>query len=262
MKLCRTMLAALIALTIAGAAAAASEPTSTFLASNYYLLSLGLVTVEVDALRAAAQTAGYSIVSYDGDVPQAFHEGEPVDSSADTVLFDEQLLVIDGDRFLLRDAADGFRYTVRPGIDGATLVIDPSRDLPMGETLDTALTSLQSLGIIGNEVSFEVESFPKSAPKPPPPPQDASLDSTLYGLLVARDWFDFAAAHALALVGLRVEVVAELLPEATLAAAYEPYVTGRTDGLVKLQLPIDLLVALARSEAVGYVREPYRPSVP
>ena len=141
-------------------------------------------------------------------------------------------------------------------------IVDPQQDLPIPVVLDPVLVSLRSMGILGDELSLNIQAYAKDDLKGPPPPTGAAIDSSLYGLLIARDWFGDAAAKGLTLVGLRVEVVAEILPGASLEEAFAPYVVEGSEGLAKLSLPIDLLLALARSSTVGYVRPPYHPSVP
>jgi hypothetical protein len=243
------------------AAGAADAPTD-FLQTHYYLLSLGQVAAGVDSIRRTAQSSGYSVITYDGDAAEAFRGTEPMGADPQAVLSDEKLVVIDGGRFLLRESGDGFVFTARPSENGYDLVIDPQQDLPMPAVLGPVLASLQSMGLLGNELSLNVQAYAKDDPKGPPPPTGVAIDSSLYGLLIARDWFDYAATKGLTLVGLRVEVVAEILPDASLEEAFAPYVVDSSGELAKLSLPIDRLLSLARSTAVGYVRPPYRPSVP
>jgi len=151
---------------------------------------------------------------------------------------------------------------VRPGDGGYTLIIFPHRDLPQGETIFSLLGTLQKLGVIGAEVAMEgFRSFEKDAEKGPEPPAEAAIDSDLYGLTVAADWFSFASSLGLTRVGLRVEVVAEKLPGGAIPEEFQPYIIpgSETDQLAKLLLPIHRLVDLARSSFIGYVRPPYQP---
>ena len=254
--------AALVALLLSVSVAGAADASIDFLQTHYYLLSLGRITASVDSIRQTAQSSGYSVVTYDGDAVEAFRGTDPMGADPQAVLSDERLVVIDSGRFLLRESGEGFVFTVRPSEDGYALVVDPQQDLPMATVLEPVLASLQSMGILGNELSLDVQGYAKDDPKGPPPPTGVAIDSSLYGLLVARDWFDYAVAKGLTLVGLRVEVVAEILPGASLEEAFSPYVVDSSEGLAKLSLPIDLLLALSRSSTVGYVRPPYRPSVP
>lgn len=242
--------------------AAAVEAATSFLKSHYYLLSLGQVATDVDSIRRAAQSSGFSVIAYDGDWAQAFRGDDSVGTAAEVVLSDERLLLIDSGRFLLRESGEGFTYSVRPSETGCELVVDPQRDLSMSDVLGSVLVALQSMGILGNEVNLDVQAYAKDDIKGPPPPSDIAIESTLYSLLLARDWYDYAATKSLTLVGLRVEIVAEILPGASLTEPFVAYVVDEVEGLAKLSLPIDQLLALARSSAVGYVRVPYHPSVP
>jgi hypothetical protein len=240
----------------------ATDATTGFLQTHYYLLSLGQIAADVDSVRQAAQSSGFSLVVYDGDSAQGFRGHDPVTATAETVLSDDRLLVVDSGRFFLRQSGDGFIFSVRPTENGYELVVDPLQDLSMSDVLGSVLAVLQSMGILGNEADLNVQAYARNDLKGPPPPAGVAIESTLYSLLVARDWFDYATTKGLALVGLRVEIVAEILPGASLAEPFTSYVVEQVEGLAKLSLPIDQLLALARSSAVGYVRVPYRPSVP
>jgi hypothetical protein len=253
---------ALIVLLLGSLPAGATGDTASFLPTHYYLLSLGQIAADVDSVRQAAQSSGFSVIAYNGDSAQGFRGDDPVDAAAETVLSDERLLVVDSGRFLLRDFGDGFTFSVRPTENGYELMIDPQQELLMSDVLGSVLGALQSMGILGNEVDLTIQAYAKDDPKGPPPPSGVEIESTLYSLLIARDWFDYAATKGLSLVGLRVEVVAETLAGASLAEPFSSHVVEEVEGLAKLSLPIDQLLALARSSAVGYVRVPYRPSVP
>jgi hypothetical protein len=253
---------ALAVLLLGSVPAWAADTTTTFLQTHYYLLSLGQIAADVDSVRTAAQSSGFSLVAYDGDSAQAFRGDDPVIATVESVLSDERLLVVDSGRFLLRQPGDGFGFSVRPTENGYELVIDPLQDLSMSDVLGSVLAVLHSMGILGSEVHLNVQAYAKDVLKGPPPPAGVAIESTLYSLLVARDWFGYATMKGLTLVGLRVEIVAELLPGASLAEPFAAYVVEEVEGLAKLSLPIDQLLALARSSAVGYVRAPYHPSVP
>ena len=241
---------------------AGAGDTTSFLQTHYYLLSLGQVAADIDSIRQEAQSSGYSLITYSDNSAEAWRGGLVVETAPEDVLADERLLAVDGERFLLRQSEAAYAFTVRPAESGYELVIDPHQDQAMADVLGQVLGSLQSLGILGDELSLDVRAYAKDDVKGPPPPIDVAIDSTLYGLSVARDWFDYAAQKGLTRVGLRVEVVAEVLPGASLAGSFEPYIVDGSATAVKLRLPIEQLLALARSSGVGYVREPYRPAVP
>ncbi len=238
----------------------AAHATTSFLQTHYYLLSLGPIASDAESIQQAVQSSGYSVILYDGDTAQGYRGGDPI--APEAVSTDAQLLIVDRERILLRGVGDGFAFTVRPSDPAYELVIDPLRDLAVSDVLGAVLGELQSLGVLGHEANLNIDSFRKDDPKGPPPPADVAIESTLYSLLIARDWFDYAASVGLTLSGLRVEVVAEIDAGASLDAAFTPYVIEEAEGLVKLSLPIDRLLALARSGGVSYVRTPYRPSVP
>jgi len=251
----------LAALLLAATAASAADAASEFLSTDYYILPFGRIAADIESIQQSAQSSGYSILTYNVDPLQALRDGVPVEPAA-SVLDDERLLVVDGDRFLLRAPGDGFSYTVRPSETGAELVIDPQRDLSMSDTLGSIIASLQSMGIVGEDLSLDIQSFVKDVVKGPAPPAGVPIDSDLYALRLARDWFATAAQKSLAMVGLRVEVVAELVPDTTLSTSFAPYVIEEADGLVKLSIPVEWLLPLAGSNEVAFVRPPYRPSVP
>jgi len=262
MMLRRSSVVLFAVLLVGCASAMASDAATTFLQSHYYLLSLGQVAADADSIRHAAQSSGFSVIVYDGASAQAFRGDDAAGTAAEAVLTDERLLIVDSERFLLREARDGFAFSVRPSETGYELVVDPQKDLSISEVLGSVLASLQSMGILGDEVGLDIQAFAKDDLKGPPPPADVAIESTLYRLVLARDWLDYAATKGITLVGLRVEIVAEMLPGASLAEPFAPYVVNEAAGLAKLFLPIDQLLALARSSAVGYVRVPYRPSIP
>lgn len=252
---------AVASLLLAALSVGATDTSTSFLGTHYYLLSLGQIATDVDSVRRASQSSGYSVITYDGDSAQAFRGDNPV-AAVEAVLSDEKLLVVDSGRFLLRESRDRFTFSVRRTGNVYELVIDPQQDLPMSDVLESVLVALKPMGILQDKVDLDIQAYAKTDLKGPRPPAGASIESSLYSLLVARDWFDYASTKGLILVGLRVEVVAETLPGVSLAEPFAPYVIQTVEGLAKLSLPIDQLLALARSSAVSYVRAPYRPSIP
>jgi len=220
-----------------------------FVASEYYVFSLGPSVVDLETLSTTAESEGFAVV-------------EPAEEGAtDVPLGADQLLVVDGSRFLLRVADDAYTYTVRQGTDGLELVFSPKADQAM-DAVVAVLLDLQSLNAIGGEVDFRYRTYAVDAVKGPEPPADARIESNLYRLTVAEDWHAFAAAKGLTLVGLRVEVVAELAAGVVLQDPFAPYVESASDSLARLLLPIDLLVPLASTGGVERVRAPYEPVAP
>jgi len=239
----------------------ADVPTS-FATTHYYVLSLGAMSVDLPAFIQTAQSAGYTTIQFEGDAISVRRDGEVADVAVEIALADEQVLLIDAARFYLRETSAAYVYTVRPAEVGYELVINPLQELSINDTLTSILIALQQLGVLGSEVNLEFSSFAKADLKGPAPPADVLIESTLYGLTVAEDWFSFASANGLTQVGLRVEIVAEKVPGGVLDASFIDYVIEETESLVKLLLPIDELLSLAKSSSIGYVRIAYQPAIP
>lgn len=231
-----------------------------FLQTHYYLTPIGPVSLSVASLIQTAQTHGFTVIVRSGEEADAYRGSEPTQEPKETLLEADLLLYVDDGRFLLRVKGEDLNYEVRPAEDGYALVLIPHRDLAMGETLMSVVGSLQEMGILGAEVEMGAPTpFQKEAEKGPAPPAGVAIDSSLYALTVAADWFSYATSKGLTRVGLRVEVVAEKLPGGAISERFQPYIVSETDQLAKLLLPIHQLVDLARSSAIGYVRPPYRP---
>jgi len=234
----------------------------SFSQDNYYVFPLGGTSVDVESLSLAAQAEGYVVVRYDGNSVAAYAGDQISIEPVDALLASDQLLVVDGGRFLLRVAGEAFTYAVRPSSLGLELVLSPHEAQTM-EGVFSVLVALEQLGVIGTEADFGFfETFQRDALKGPPAPAGARIESDLFGLTVAEDWHAFAAAKGLSLVGLRVEAVVELLPGNSIPAEYADYVTSESESLVRLLLPIGQLVSLATSESVGLVRQAYQPTAP
>jgi len=258
-----TMVGILLAAAAIPMGAAAASDGMMLVSTEYYIFSLGAVGVNVADLVQSGRDAAFSVVTYDEDgTPSIARAAGATDAPIEVVLEEERVLVVDGERFLLRVREEGYAYAVRPAPSGYELVVSPMMDLSMLDTLTTILVSLQEIGVIGSEAGLEYRSFAKTDDKGPAPPAGAALDSSLYGLVVAEDWFEHADSKGLTRVGLRAEVVAEKLPGAALPDEYRAFVTAETEQLVRLLLPIDQIVPLSRSSAIGYVRPPYQPAVP
>jgi len=239
-----------------------SGELSGFVETEYYILSLGGLTVDVASVVDTAQTNGFTVIRYDGGTATAYRGKTETTEPLSELEKSNKLLIVDNERIYLRVKDDAYTYTVRPSASGYELVIDPQQTLPIVETLTSILTALQGMGLVGTEVDLGFHAFSKSDLKGPMPPEGARIDSDLYWLTVAEDWFAFAATKGLSLTGLRVEVVAEKLPGGSIPTEFSAYVLSETETAAKLLLPIDTLVRLAESAGVGLVRPPYRPAAP
>lgn len=257
----KTILFVILALMVAITAYGADMPTS-FFDTHYYVLPLGIMSVDLPALVQTAQTAGLSIIQFEGDVPSVSRNGADAGSDISTALADDAVLVVDGERFYLRQSATDYTFTVRPADAGYELVISPKAEVPVNETLASILMGLQQMGILGNDVNLDFTSYAKADLKGPASPVGVRIDSTLYGLVVAEDWFAYASDKAITQVGLRVEVVAEKIPGAVVPEEFTAFVIDESASLVQFLLPIDELLALAQSTSIGYVRLAYVPSAP
>ncbi len=248
----------LLNILISGAIVLGEE--ADLLQTNYYVISIGEPKGSLDLLIQTAQGDQFTVIVISGETATSYRGSEATEEPEAVLLDADSLLYVDQSLFLLQIAGEDLDYVVRPTEGGYALLLIPHRDLPQGETLISVLNELQQMGIVGEEVQMEwVDAFPKKADKAPKPPEGVAIDSDLYGLAVAADWFSTAASRGLTRVGLRVEVVAEKLPGETIPAAYQSYIVSETEELAKLLVPIHRLVGLAKSSAIGYVRPPYQP---
>jgi hypothetical protein len=236
---------------------------NVFTQTNYYLLPIGGVRTPIATLAETAKGKGFTVIVRDDEATTAYRGTESTEEPEATLLQTTEFLYVDNERFLLSIAGVDFDYIVRPYETGYALLVAPHRDLPQGETLLAVLNSLSQMGIVGAEVELQgITDFQKMPGKLPAPPEDVAMDSALYALSVAADWFAFATTQNLTRVGLNVEIVAEKLPGGTLSPTFQSHVIDESADFAKLLLPIHLLVDLARAPSVGYVRPPYQPAIP
>jgi hypothetical protein len=245
----------LLAILVIGSGMAVSG--EQLLQTDYYLIAIGTIDTPIESLIQTAQGKSFSIAGSYG--------GEPLGGDAEEALQAmPALLYVDESWFLLRVTGEDFDYTVRPTGEGYELVLVPHKDLPQAETIYSAISSLQEMGIL-DSVDMEITAqYAQEFEKGPLPPEGVAIDSALYGLSVAVDWFAEASRLGIDRVGLRVEVVAEKLPEGTIPEAFTPFIESESGDLAKLLLPIWQLTELARSSSIGNVRAPYhpQPSIP
>ncbi len=230
--------------------------------AQYYIFPMGDVVVEVQSLSQAAQAAEYAVITYSGNTIVALQGTSPATENIESLLASPSLLVLDGQRFYLHAEGPMLAYTMRPAAGGIELVVSPSEEIGTVDALTSILVELEGLGIQSSDIDLSCMAFPKESLKGPAVPEGVALDSVLYGLVVAEDWFQYASMKGLTLLGLSIEIVAEKIPGGTLPEAFASYVDSETEQLARLILPIDQLVPLAKLESIGYVRLPYRPVAP
>lgn len=244
-------------LLIVGFSAAAQE--APFVPGSYYVISIGAVGAGTSELIQTGRDNGFVVIVQTASGVSAYR-GSEASSEAESDLIDaSSLLYVDGDRFLLHMSKPSFNYEVRPSATGYLIVLVPHQDLTADDLVNQILIPLQQMGIVGEEVDMEYKTFVLNPDKTPPPPAGVAIDSNLYDLATAPDWFAAANDKGINRTGLRVEIVAEKVPGGSVPETFQPYVVSETDTLAKLLLPIEDLVSLARSASIGYVRPPYQP---
>ena len=248
----RTTLFAVLFLAILVIGSGIAVSGEQLMQTDYYLISIGTIDTPIESLIQTGQEKGFSVAGSYAGVPLTEDPEEALQTAP-------SLLYVDESWFLLRVTGEDFDYTVRPAGEGYELVLVPHRDLPQAETIYAIISSLQEMGIV-DSVDMELpRQYAKESEKGPLPPEGVAIDSALYGLSVAADWFAEASRLGIDRVGLRIEVVAEKLPGGTIPEAFAPFIESESEGLAKLLLPIWQLTELARSSSIGYVRLPYRP---
>jgi len=250
-----------LAVLVGGAVGLGTGEDAPLVKGEYYLFSLGPSPADPSSLSQALEAEGYTIVEYAEDGSVARTENVPGGQTDSALLQAAHLLVVDGSRFLLRADCEEHEYTVRPAQNGLELVFSPKLDQGLDRVV-SVLFELQKLSVIGAEVDLQYRAFEKDALKGPQPPAEVRIESDLYQLTVAEDWFAFAASKGIERAGLRVRVVAELESGVVLQDPFAAYVSSASDSLARLLIPIEQLVLLASTEGVVLVRLPYEPVAP
>ncbi|UCF09779.1 MAG: hypothetical protein JSW65_06890 [Candidatus Bipolaricaulota bacterium] len=230
------------------------------LETEYYVIPMGTVVLDQAALIEAARSHGYTVIVRSGDVVTAYRGG--LDSAEDeaALLGDRPLLYADHGDTLLLFAGSDFDFSLRPGMDGYDLVLSPHVAVPTGTAFGAALTQLHALGIIGTAVGVEApQAYARDPLKGPRPPEGVAIDSDLYALVVAENWFLEAESKGIERVGLRVEAVAEKLEGAIVPAELQPFLLEETAELARFLVPIHRLVDLASTGAFRLVRPAHVP---
>jgi hypothetical protein len=231
-----------------------------FLDTHYYRIPMGTVALDIPTLIDAAQASGYAVFVRSAEESQGYRGDTEVEADEAELLAERPLLYVDRGLALVALTGTDYDLTLRPAADGYELILSPHRPIPVGTTFGSALTQLFALGIVGSSVGVEgPDAFEKTPMKGPRPPEGVPLDSELYGLVVAEDWFDYASSRQLIRVGLRVEVIAEKLPDAIIPADFQGFLVEETEQLARFLVPIHELVDLASSGAFRLVRTAYEP---
>ncbi len=251
---------------VAALSIAAAGDAVTLDPQSYYSFPVDDLAVNLETLSAAAAASGYAVLAFSGNTVVVIRGTDsPTDTVGSMLLEADRLLVLDGDRFYLRADGTAISYALRPADGGLELVVSPKTSIDLYEALTSVLVELQDVGIVGMDVDLGgYRAIVRNPFKGPAQPQDlsATLDYALYGLVVAEDWFAYASQKGIALLGLRLEVVLEKIPGASVPADFASAVVSETERLASLVLPVDRIVSLARSAGVGYVRLPYVPVAP
>jgi len=246
-------------LLLLGLSVGAAAEEALFSPGNYYLISIGAVSNEVASVIQTGQEKGFAVIVLDMSGLSAYQGTEQTQESESDLIDAPSLLYMDGERFLLRVQGDEFDYEVRPGEKGYDLVLVPHQDMTASDLVSDVLVPLQEMGIVGEEVDMEYRMFVLNPDKSEAPPAGVAIDSNLYNLMIAPDWFTAAEEMNVARTGLCVSVVAEKVPTGAIPESLKPYVVSETDALAKLLLPIEELLSLASDSAIGYLRPPYKP---
>ncbi len=253
-----TVMISLLAIMIIVSMSAGAEE-APFIPGNYYLISIGTVDADASGLIQTVRDQGFVVIVQTASGISAYRGSEASSEAETDLIAASSLLYVDGNRFLLRVKGDHLDYEVRPSAVGYVIVLVPHENLTAADLVSKVLTPLQQMGIVGEEVDMEYKTFVLDPAKTPAPPSGVAIDSDLYGLAIAPDWFTAASEKGIDRTGLRVEVVAEKVPGGSVPEQFQTYIVSETDALAKLLLPIEDLVSLARAASIGYVRPPYQP---
>ncbi|MFQ6033820.1 MAG: hypothetical protein ACE5KR_03045, partial [Candidatus Bipolaricaulia bacterium] len=152
-----------------------------------------------------------------------------------------------------------YRLNIRPSAEQLgvyELIVGPKTELGRAEAEQEALGWLQRLGIVQTASLELAELVP---PEKPRPPEGVRLDSMLYGLTLAPDWHDYARARGIALFGLRIRVIVELIAPGVVPQGYHLIEEARSENLMRVLVPVSELIRLASDPAARFVRLPYTP---
>ncbi len=234
-----------------------------FVPDEYYVIPVGETEISTAASIESAKRLDYAIVIQASEGPSTWRGSTRTEEEESLLLQEPALLYVDGENLLVRVQTASYGFVLRPSEGGYELVVTPAEEVNAGSTLVEILLALSEIGIAPGSISLDdAVQYSVTDLKGPPPPEGAALESSLYQLVIAADWFAAASTSGMQRTGLRVSVIAERLTGEEIPESYRVFVVEETDQLVELLLPIQHLVPLARSASVTYVRIPYQPVVP
>lgn len=256
MLICSALLVCL-SLLLSGGLRVGALGTGTF-----YKATISLPQPDISTITARAQGLGFWIRVEQGSNVAYLHGAELCGSCTpanEASFFSLPQLYLDGELFLVRLDEDCYRMGVRPSpeLRGAyEVIVRPKVSMGRSAVEREALGWLQQLGIVQTASLEFTELVPQEKPEPP---AGLRLDSLLYALTVAPDWHDFARERGIALFGLRIRVVVELVNPQVVPQGYHLVEEARAQNLIRVLVPVSELVRLSRDPAVKFVRLPYEP---
>lgn len=223
------------------------------------LMALSSLT-DLGLLTQRAQSENWWVrVQQDTEVTyfQGQERCEACDVNMEDQFLTSPLLVLDSGLFLIELDTDTYGLTIRPLVDDSSMY---EAIVFMKETLTSDIVSAQinaelsALGLnLGNTLSFEVAASPD---RKVTVPEDVNLEETLYRLTQAPDWESEAMLRNFSLSGLRVRVVVELAEGQAAPNQFNLVVEQTGTNVLRAQVLIPDLIALAQDPAVVEVRPP------
>lgn len=220
-----------------------------------------LAATDVNLLTQRAQAENWWIrLQQDSDI--FYFQGQERCTACEPALESQFLtapfLTLDNGLFLVEIDTNAFALTLRPKVDGSG---GYEAVLSMRETLEPNAVSnqineeLSALGLnLGSELAFELTAASVSSKTAVP--EGVNLEETLYRLTQAANWNSEAMLRGLSLSGLRVRVVIELAEGQSAPVQYNLVVEQTGTNVLRAQVLIPDLIALAQDPAVVDVRPP------
>jgi len=228
---------------------------------TYRVNSMALAMTDVNLLTQRAQAENWWVrLQQDNDI--FYFQGQERCTACEPVLESQflttPLLALDNGLFFAEIDTNAFTLTIRPKVDGSggyeTIVA-------MRETLDATVVSnqineeLSAIGLnLGNESTFELAAA--SASGKTAVPEGVNLEETLFRLTQAANWNSEAMLRGFSLSGLRVRVVIELTEGQPAPVQFSLVIEQSGTNVLRAQVLIPDLIALAQDPAVVDVRPP------